>query len=419
MKLLVHDYSGHPFQAQLSREFARRGHTVEHVHCGSYVSGKGHVVRSRVDPQSLTFVSLGLGRSFDKYAVARRLSQECAYARTFLSHVGRTRPDVVVMCNVPLVAHALIERKLKATGIRTVFWHQDVYSHAIGVEARRRLGPVGAVIARTADRLERNIARRADAVVAISDQFVPVHRRWGVGDAKVHVVPNWGPLDEISPRPRDNEWAREHGLVGRPVLVYSGTLGLKHDPDQLLALLQGVRTQLPTVVLVVVSDGPAADRLRASREPGLLVLPFQPFERLPEVLAAGDVLVAILEPDASNYSVPSKTLTYLCAGRPVLGLMPEGNPASAVIRDSGGIAVDLATTEMAAAAQRVTTLLVDQSELHLRGRQSRAYAERSFDIERIADLFEPALGVGQDPANVAEPVGASEDISALKTSEVG
>ncbi len=30
MRILVHDYSGHPFQAQLSRELARRGHDVVH-----------------------------------------------------------------------------------------------------------------------------------------------------------------------------------------------------------------------------------------------------------------------------------------------------------------------------------------------------------------------------------------------------
>ncbi len=40
MRILVHDYSGHPFQAQLSRELARRGHDVVHSTCTAYVSGK-------------------------------------------------------------------------------------------------------------------------------------------------------------------------------------------------------------------------------------------------------------------------------------------------------------------------------------------------------------------------------------------
>jgi len=31
MRLLIHDYAGHPFQVQLSRELARRGHSVTHA----------------------------------------------------------------------------------------------------------------------------------------------------------------------------------------------------------------------------------------------------------------------------------------------------------------------------------------------------------------------------------------------------
>ena len=41
LRVLVHDFAGHPFQIDLSRALARRGHTVQHVYCGSYASGKG------------------------------------------------------------------------------------------------------------------------------------------------------------------------------------------------------------------------------------------------------------------------------------------------------------------------------------------------------------------------------------------
>ena len=53
-----------------------------------------------------------------------------------------------------------------------------------------------------------------------------------------------------------------------------------------------------------------------------MLLPYQPFGRLSEVLASADVLVALLESDAGAYSVPSKVLTYLAAGRPILGAIP-------------------------------------------------------------------------------------------------
>ena len=35
MRILVHDYAGHPFQVQLSRALAQRGHDVLHAYCAS------------------------------------------------------------------------------------------------------------------------------------------------------------------------------------------------------------------------------------------------------------------------------------------------------------------------------------------------------------------------------------------------
>jgi len=55
----------------------------------------------------------------------------------------------------------------------------------------------------------------------------------------------------------------------------------------------------------------------------LVVFPYQPLDRYAEVLASGDVLLGILNADAGVYSVPSKILSNLCAGRPILFSMPE------------------------------------------------------------------------------------------------
>lgn len=92
--------------------------------------------------------------------------------------------------------------------------------------------------------------------------------------------------------------------------------------------------------LIVVSEGEGADLIRnkASDFPvgTIRVVTFQPADCLPDLLGAGDVLVAILEPEASKFSIPSKVLSYLAAGRPILGLMPADNPAAEDITAAGG-----------------------------------------------------------------------------------
>ena len=71
MRILVHDYSGHPFQVELSRELARRGHEVTHSYCPGWVSGKGHLV---AEPgETLTFDPVGPTEPIAKDRFVRRV----------------------------------------------------------------------------------------------------------------------------------------------------------------------------------------------------------------------------------------------------------------------------------------------------------------------------------------------------------
>ena len=71
------------------------------------------------------------------------------------------------------------------------------------------------------------------------------------------------------------------------------------------------------VRIVVVSEGLGAKFLKKKREEfkldNLIILDFQPFESVPEVMGTADILIAILDKDAGVFSVPSKVLTYHCA----------------------------------------------------------------------------------------------------------
>ena len=144
----------------------------------------------------------------------------------------------------------------------------------------------------------------------------------------------------------------------------------------------------------MVSEGPGVDWLaeQAAKEnvTTLKRLGFQPFESLPDVLGSADVLVAILEPDAGVFCVPSKVLTYLCAGRPVLLAVPQENLVSRIIADhQAGLGVD--PTDVAAFCAAARKLCETPELRESAGRAARRYAESHFDIERIADRFEQIL----------------------------
>jgi len=391
LRLVVHDYVGHPFQAQLARGLAGRGHRVLHIHCSSFVTGKGRVEPVPDDPPGLEFAVVTLGDGeFAKYDVPRRVAQEVRSGRDLIDHLADFGPEVVLSGNAPLLVQALLASWCRRNGVGFVFWLQDVISAAARRVLGRRSRLVGAAAEPTAGVLERRLLRRSDAIVVISEDFLPLLRGWRVDQARVAVIENWAPLDELPTLPRDNDWSREQGLGDRFVFLYSGTLGFKHDPNLLLELARWARDN--ESVVVVVSEGPGSDWLakQGSTEPALRLLPYQPYKRLPAVLASADVLVALLDAEAGAFSAPSKVLTYLCAGRPLLVSVPHDNVAARVVeRSAGGLVVRPKDPEALVAA--AATLRAEAGMRADLGRRARAYAEAAFDLEAITDRFEQVL----------------------------
>lgn len=393
MRILIHDFAGHPFAVQLSRALARRGHQVRHLYCASFETPRGALERMSSDPDTFEVEGVSLGEAIAKYSFVKRRQQERRYGKLLAREVRRFRPDVVLSANTPPDAQQLFQRSCRRLGIRFVFWLQDVYSEGVTRVLRSRLPVLWRPIAWYYRRLERGMLARSDQVVMISDDFRIAIDWQRTRRERVHVIENWAPLEEVPLRPKDNPWSRAHGLHDKLCLLYSGTLGLKHNPDLLLQVAVRLRDN-PEARVVVVSSGIGADWLRArSAELGLdnlVVHDFQPFEVLPDVLGSADLLMAILEPDAGVFSVPSKVLSYLCAGRALLLAVPADNLAAKIVERTGaGRVVDpLDTAAFTAAALELAGDAAARAEC---GAHGRAYAEATFAIERIADRFEEVL----------------------------
>ena len=146
--------------------------------------------------------------------------------------------------------------------------------------------------------------------------------------------------------------------------------------------------------VVVISEGPSAEWLKTSAKEksldNLMVLPFQPYAQYPDVLATADVLVAMIENDSGEYSVPSKLLSYLSAGRSIVLSAPEENLAAEIIERSGA-GISGRPGDTVAFVTSVERLLADASMRQELGRKARAYAENTFDIRRIGQRFEALL----------------------------
>ena len=207
---------------------------------------------------------------------------------------------------------------------------------------------------------------------------------------RVTTIPNWAPLENLSLEPKVNAWSQEQGLADKFVILYTGTLGMKHNPNLLLGVAEKFKNQ-DDVRVVVISEGMGSDWLKEQKEAkdleNLVLLGYQPFEKLPEVLASGDVLTGVLEEEAGVFSVPSKVLTYLCAKKPILLAVPEVNLAARIIREEGA-GLTVAPADEEGFLKAAEELYRDRDKAVAMGEKARDYAEKTFDVKLIGDRFE-------------------------------
>jgi colanic acid biosynthesis glycosyl transferase WcaI len=177
------------------------------------------------------------------------------------------------------------------------------------------------------------------------------------------------------------------------VVLYAGNLGLSQGLEDVLAAAK-ILTSIQNVCFVFVGDGANRGKLATqASELGLRnvkFIPFQPRERLPEVLAASDVSLVSLQGGIGNSSLPSKTFPILASGRPVLAVTDKESGLWNLIQQSqAGICVSPSDEKSLA---ETITILVGAEELRQQmGKKGREFALQFHSRKSAALRFESIL----------------------------
>jgi colanic acid biosynthesis glycosyl transferase WcaI len=386
MNIVLHEMGTYTHRQELAKALSSRGHEIAYLYCPSARTPSQSSMCFTAD-DGVSIVPIHLDSEFAKWQLLKRFLQERTYGTRVASVIASLRPDLVISGNTPIEIQAAIQKMCRRSGLPFLFLLEDIYS--IGVKSvLSKMPPIGDLIAARYALLERKVVRQSDGIVAISGDFRDLALDWGADPRRIAVIENWGVIPAGPPPPKDNDWTARHGLLGKKVILYSGALGFKHNP-QLFLELSAEFGEDDDVRIVVISEGHGAKWLlsRGREFPNLVLLPFQPAEDFHKALAAADLLLAVIEPQAAKYSVPSKVLTYMTAGKPILAAIPADNLAARTISAaSAGLTVD---PENPSELRRLARSLIEDGERRRRlGAAGLAYARANFEINDIAARFE-------------------------------
>ena len=386
MRVLIHDFGGYAFPVTLSQALHNRGYEVIHAYCASLVTTPTGVSMDSVD---FSFRPIHTSSPINKYNLLQRWLQEREYGRLAASVVLDSNPDVVISANTPLSAQRRIQKASSEAGIPFIFWLQDLIGLASSRVLNSKFPLFGSIIGRYFQLIEGHLLRRSDAIIAITDDFLAALQKFKVAPDRHHVIENWGILDRFDGDPII--WTARTQLDSRPILLYAGTLSMKHNPATLLHLAERLGE---AAQIVVVSQGVGAEWLKKMAPlhglSNLIVLPYQNPEQLPAMYASATILLILLTEDAGKFSVPSKVLTCLCAGRPVLAAIPSDNLAARILQCSGAGLISEPDDDVQF-TQNAQQLLHEPELCQSMGENARNWADDKFEIQKITDRFERIL----------------------------
>jgi colanic acid biosynthesis glycosyl transferase WcaI len=252
------------------------------------------------------------------------------------------KPDAwLVMTDPPLVVNTVLKLRAQLGG-RVIHHVDDVYPDlAMALGSLPQHGLVPSLL----DRWVTEGLRNCDQVIALGECMARVLKGKGVDDDRLAIMPPWADGSKLYFLDHsDNGFRQEIGLSQDSLVVmYSGNMGLGHRFETILEAARGL-APVDKVRFVFIGDGAKRPQIEAFRRThnldNVIMLPYQPRERLRETLSAGDIHLISLDDKVQGFIVPSKLAGILAVGRPVLFLGDDQNSvAAAILRGSCGYVI--------------------------------------------------------------------------------
>ncbi|MEI6861599.1 MAG: WcaI family glycosyltransferase [Verrucomicrobiota bacterium] len=317
-----------------------------------------------------------------RVTAARRIWHELTFGLTSaLRALTLPRAEIWVVVSPPLVLGFFAWLVARLRGGKIFFHVQDLQPDAaVGLGMVQR-----GAFSRALYALETFAYARADRVSGISDGMMRAFAAKGVPAEKRCYFPNWTGTRVVTGTEAAAHAARSrHGVAGGALLAfYSGNLGCKQGLEVLVeaaALLAATGPGRRPVVIVIAGEGAAreelAEKISARGLDNIRLLPLLADEDYQALLAAADVSLITQAAGTGQFFFPSKLLTVLAAGKPVLAVADADSELAHAVAEGGFGAVTPAG-DTAALAARLRGLADDPVPL-------REWAARTGWVERFA-----------------------------------
>ncbi|MDJ0708343.1 MAG: glycosyltransferase family 4 protein [Leptolyngbyaceae cyanobacterium MO_188.B28] len=336
--------------------------------------------------------------------VARMLLEGSFVLLSFLQALRGWRPDLIFSTSpsLPACVPVAILRSLYSCPV--VLNLQDILPEA-AVQTGLLSNPLGI---RIFEALEKFAYYSATKISVITEGFVDNLTGKGVPANKITCISNWVDVNFIRPLPKaNNSFRKAHQLEDKFVVLYSGNIARTQGVRTIIRAADHLKDYSEIAFVIVGESSQLAELDELRQELGvdnILMLPFTPREKLPEMLAAADVALIMQKRQMVGFNMPSKTQILLASGRPIIASVPDsGTTANAIRQSGGGVVVE--PENPSALAKAIIELYNNPDRIDTLGKEGRKFAVANYSFKQAVDRYESLF---QKLAPQPSPIMATE-----------
>lgn len=275
--------------------------------------------------------------------IARLANAALLQVHVFL-HIAlqRRRYELVTASTMPpVIIGAVSCAATRLRGGRFLYHCMDLYPEVAEISGSRWLGrgPLRWLLAR----LDRRTCRKAWRVVVLSQDMQDTLLQRGCAAENLRVINNFALADDAP-----HSGSKQPVLVGGKAdafrVLFAGNIGRFQGLESVLQAAMQLPEDSP-VELHFLGDGVARAELEARAGSALgkriFFHGFQPLAHALRAMREADLGIVSLQAQVIRAAFPSKTMTYLAAGLPLLALVESDSSLAAMVREHKiGITVD-------------------------------------------------------------------------------
>ena len=227
------------------------------------------------------------------------------------------RPDVIVNRLDRCLLSVLIIAKLKHVPIILEGDSPVFYEGKHFQKNYRQLPVINKLI-------EKINVRLADEVIVVSEVLQQYFAQYGKDSSRIHIVSNGADSNKFSPAINGVDIITQHKLSGHTVLGFIGSFNSWHGINNLAKLILQLSNNNPKIRFLLVGEG---GRMKSwleefistnKIEDTVIFAGYVEYEKMPEYVAAMDIVLAPYPNLPFFYYSPVKIFEYLAAGKAVV-----------------------------------------------------------------------------------------------------